>query len=369
MPEDASIYVAVETLTRFAIGALVRMGVPEDDARIVAEILLASDLCGVGSHGIAHLGMYHERIKARLQLPVTRWTIVRETPTTAVVDGGNGMGMVVAKNAMRIAIEKAREHGVGAVAVRNSSHYGIAGYYTRMAASEGMVGMSFTNAHPSIAPTFATEPMLGTNPIAFSAPTDEEFPFTFDAATSIAPRGRIEVAAREGKPIPAGWVMRKDGSLPTDATHLIEEMKRSEAALLPLGGSGELMGGHKGYGLATMVEVFSSAFQDGAFLSELHDTDKESKPHFLSIGHFFLAMNVENFVPLASFRKTVGSIVRELRASRKVPGEERIYTAGEKAHGTSARVTAGGVEIPPGLQRNLNELRTELNLGNHDLGF
>jgi L-2-hydroxycarboxylate dehydrogenase (NAD+) len=369
MPADASVYVPVERLTHFAIEALVRMGVPEDDARIVAEILLASDLCGVRSHGIAHLEMYHKRIKMRLQLPVTRWTIVRQTPTTAVVDGGNGMGMVVGKNAMRIAIEKAREHGVGAVAVRNSSHYGIAGYYTRMAAREGMVGMSFTNAHPSIAPTFGTEPMLGTNPIAFSAPTDEDFAFTYDGATSIAPRGAIEVAARAGKPIPAGWVMREDGTLPTDATHLIEEMNRNEAALLPLGGSGETMGGHKGYGLATMVEIFSAAFQDGAFLSELHDTDKEGKPHFLSVGHFFLALDVEHFVPLGSFGKTAGSIVRELRASRKAPGEERIYTAGEKAHRTAARVTTEGVEIPPGLQRNLRELRAELDIVNHDLGF
>lgn len=369
MPEGASVYVPVGRLTRFMIDALVKMGVPPDDARIVAEILLAADLCGVRSHGIAHLKMYHKRIKMRLQLPVTRWSVVRETPTTALIDGGNGMGMVVGRNAMRIAIEKAREHGIGAVAVRNSSHYGIAGYYTRMAAGEGMVGMSFTSAHPSIAPTFGTEPMLGTNPIAFSAPTDEEFPFTFDAATSIAPRGKIEVAARAGKPIPAGWVMREDGSLPTDATHLIEELNRNEAALLPIGGSGELMGGHKGYGLATMVEILSAALQDGAFLSELHDTDRDGNPHFLSIGHFFLAMNVEHFVPLGSFRKTAGSIVRELRASRRAPGEERIYTAGEKAHGIAARVRAEGVEIPPGLQRSLNELRTELGLGNHDLGF
>jgi LDH2 family malate/lactate/ureidoglycolate dehydrogenase len=369
MPTKTCVYVPVETLTDFMIDALAKMGVPQDDARIVAEILLASDLCGVSSHGVAHLRMYYRRIQKGLQLPVTDWSIVRATPTTAVIDGGNGMGMVVGFNAMRIAIEKAREHGLGAVAVRNSSHYGIAGYYTRMAAREGMVGMSFTNAHPSIAPTFGNEPMLGTNPIAFSAPTDEEFPFTFDAATSIVARGKIEVAKRSGKPIPTGWVMREDGSLPTDATHLIEEMTRNEAALLPLGGSGEMMGGHKGYGLSTMVEIFSAAFQEGAFLSELHDTDKEGNPHFLSIGHFFLAMNVEHFVPLGSFRKTAGSIVRELRASRKVPGEERIYSAGEKAHAEAARVMAEGVEIPPGLQRSLNKLRAELNIENHDLGF
>jgi len=366
---DASVYVPVNRLTDFMIDALLKMGVPPGDAEIVAEVLLAADLCGVRSHGVAHLKMYHERMKMGLQLPVTRWTIVHESPTTAVIDGANGMGMVVGKHAMQIAIGKARQHGLAAVAVRNSSHYGIAGYYTRMAAEEGMVGMSFTNAHPSIAPTFGVDPMLGTNPIAFSAPTDEEFPFTFDAATSIAPRGKIEVAARAGKPIPAGWVIRRDGSLATESGNLIEEMNRNQAALLPLGGSGELMGGHKGYGLATMVEILSAAFQDGAYLSELHDHDKDGNLHFLRIGHFFLAINVGNFLPVERFRKTTGSIVRELRDSAKAPGEKRIYSAGEKAFNNAARVMREGIEVPPGLQKNLNALRTELNLTGHDLGF
>jgi L-2-hydroxycarboxylate dehydrogenase (NAD+) len=369
MSPVASVYVPVKTLKEFMIDALLKMGIPREDADIVTEVLLTSDLNGIGSHGIARLKMYHSRIKKGLQLPVTCWTIVRETPTTAVIDGGNGVGMVVGVNAMKIAIRKAREYGMAAVAVRNSSHYGIAGYYTRMAAKEGMVGMSFTNARPSIPPTFGAEPMLGTNPIAFSAPTDEEFPFTFDAATSIVSRGRIEVAVRAGKPIPEGWVIRQDGSLPTDATPLIDEMNRNEAALLPLGGSGELMGGHKGYGFATMVEIFSAAFQEGSFLSRLHETDPEGNPHLLCVGHFFLAINVENFLPLDSFRKTTGSIVRELRASRKAPGEKKIYTAGEKAFGAAARVMAEGVEIPPGLQNHLSALRAELNLTGHDLGF
>ena len=170
---DQSVYVPLNTLMDFAIEALVKMGVPRADAEFVADVLLAADQYGVRSHGLAHLKMYYQRMKSGLQQPVTRWTIVHETPTTAVIDGGNGMGMVVGHNAMRIAIEKARQNGLGAVAVRNSSHYGIAGYYSRMAAKEGMVGMSFTNAHPSIAPTFGVKPLLGTNPIAFSAPTDE----------------------------------------------------------------------------------------------------------------------------------------------------------------------------------------------------
>ena len=363
-----AVYVPVNKLTAFMIDVLLKMGVPRAEAEIVADVLLASDLYGVRSHGIAHLRWYHQRIKAGLQQAVTHWTIVNEGPTTAVIDGGNGMGMVVAFNAMKIAIEKARKYGLGAVAVRNSSHYGIAGYYSRMAAKEGMVGMSFTNAHPSIAPTFGVKPLLGTNPIAFSAPTDEEFPFTFDAATSIAPRGKIEIAERAGKPIPPGWVIKQDGSLATDSSQLIEEMNKGEAALLPLGGSGELMGGHKGYGLATVVEILSAAFQKGAFLSELNDTDKAGRPHPSRVGHFFLAINIESFLPLGSFRRTAGNIVRELRRWKK-PGGERIYTAGEKAYYNAQRANEEGVRIPPSVRRALKSLCTELKITGHELGF
>jgi L-2-hydroxycarboxylate dehydrogenase (NAD+) len=364
---DESVYVPLEKLRDFTIEALIKMGVPHADAEIVADVLLAADLYGVRSHGLAHLKMYYQRLKSGLQKPVTNWTIVHETPTTAVVDGGNGMGMVVGYHAMKIAIEKARQNGLAAVAVRNSSHYGIAGYYTRMAVKEGMVGMSFTNAHPSIAPTYGVKPLLGTNPIAFSAPTDEEFPFAFDAATSIAPRGKIEIAARTGRPIPKGWVIRSDGTLPTESSRLIAEMEEGRAALLPLGGSGELMGGHKGYGLATIVEILSAAFQDGAFLSELHDTDKAGNPHPSRVGHFFLAISIEHFLPLDNFQKTAGGIMRELRESGQ--GDKRVYTAGEKAHYSAVQMMQQGVKVGPNLQRALRLLRRELNITGHDLGF
>jgi L-2-hydroxycarboxylate dehydrogenase (NAD+) len=364
-----AVYVPVNRLTSFMIDALVRMGLPRADAGIVADVLLASDLYGVRSHGIAHLRWYYLRIKAGLQQPATHWKIVSEGPTTAVIDGSNGMGMVVGYHSMKIAIEKARQYGLGAVAVRNSSHYGIAGYYSRMAAKEGMIGMSFTNAHPSIAPTFGVEPMLGTNPIAFSSPTDEVFPFSFDAATSIAPRGKIEIAARANKPIPEGWVIREDGSPATDSSTLIEEMNEGKAALLPLGGSGELMGGHKGYGLATIVEILSSALQDGAYLSQLHDKDADGHKHPSRVGHFFLAINIESFLPTDHFRHTAGSILRQLRAYSKAPGEQRIYTAGEKAFENEMRARQEGVRIPPSVQRALNSLRNELNITGHDLGF
>ena len=366
---EKSVFVPVPDLVDFMIAALQKMGVPGEDAKIIADVLITSDKWGVRSHGVAHLKMYHERMKNGLQLPVTNWKVVKDTSTTAVMDGGNGMGMVVGYHAMQLAIQKARQFGLGAVAVRNSSHYGVAGYYPLMAVREGLVGLSVTNAHPSTAPTFGTEPMLGTNPIAVAAPTDEEFPYMYDAATSVVPRGKIEVAARTGKPIPEGWVVNKEGVSVTDSSTMIAEMNQGNVALLPLGGFRELMGGHKGYGLATMVEVFSAAFQNGAYLSMLHDTDHNGNPQFLRIGHFFLAIDVEHFIPLDEFKHITGNIMRELRASRKGKEGTRIYTAGEKEFYTTHRIMTDGVEIPPGVQKGLSHLVKELDIQGHNLGF
>jgi LDH2 family malate/lactate/ureidoglycolate dehydrogenase len=366
---EQSIYVPLDKLINFMVDALVAMGIPSEDAHIIADVLITADLWGVRSHGVAHLKMYHERMKKGLQLPVTKWAVVKDTPTTAVIDGGNGMGMVVGFQSMNLAIQKAHQFGLGAVAVRNSSHYGVAGYYPLMAVREGMVGLSVTNAHPSTAPTFGVKPMLGTNPIAIAAPTDEPFPFMYDAATSIVPRGKIEVAARANKPIPEGWVINQDGVSATDSSTMIAKMNQDKLALLPIGGMGELMGGHKGYGLATMVEIFSASFQNGAFLSMLHDIDHNGNPQFLRIGHFFLAIDIEHFIPLDGFKKITGEIMRELRNSTKAPGQPRIYTAGEKKYYNTQRVRAEGVEITPGVQKALQTLRQELNLSGHDLGF
>jgi L-2-hydroxycarboxylate dehydrogenase (NAD+) len=366
---EKSVYVPVQKLVDFMVDALVAMKVPQDEAKIIADVLITSDLWGVRSHGIAHLKMYYERMKRGLQLPITNITVVKDTPTTAVLDGGNGMGMVVGYKAMNMAIEKARKFGLGAVAVRNSSHYGVAGYYPLMAAKEGMFGMSVTNAHPSTAPTFGTRPMLGTNPIAVAAPTDEAFPYMFDAATSVAPRGKIEIAARASKPVPEGWVVNQEGVSVTDSANMIKEMDLGNVALLPVGGMGELMGGHKGYGLSTLVEILSASFQNGTYLWGLTDTDAEGKPQFLRIGHFFLAMDVEHFIPLAEFKKITGNIMRELRESPKVPGQSRIYTAGEKEYSNTQRVQSEGVEITPGVQKALQALQQELKLSGHDFGF
>jgi len=366
---EKNVSVPIKTLVDFMNEALAAMGIPTDDAKIIADVMITADLWGVRSHGIAHLRMYNNRIKAGLNLPVTNWKIIKDTPTTSVMDAGNGMGFVAGYEAMKLAINKAREFGMGSVAVRNSSHFGAAGYYSDMAAKEGLVGLTFTNAHPSSAPTFGVKPMLGTNPIAVGIPSDEEFPYIFDAATSVAPRGKIEIAARADKPVPEGWVIKENGSFDTDASGMIKRMNDGAAALLPVGGMGETHGGHKGYGLATIVEIFSAAFQDGAFLWDLTDTDKDGNPQFLRIGHFFIAIDVEHFIPLPAFQKITGEILRELRNSPTAPDQTHIYTAGEKEYINTLRSKKEGVELSPGVQKSLITLCEELDLQKDKLGF
>ncbi len=203
--------IPVATINRFMLDVFTALGVPAEDARVCADVLIASDVRGIESHGVARLKYYYDRIKAGIQYATTEFEIVQETNATALVDGHHGMGHVIAHRSMEMAIGKAREHGLGAVAVRNSTHFGIAGYYALMAADEGMMGFVVTNARPSVAPTFSTQPLLGTNPIAFAAPSDGPHPFCYDAATSIAQRGKIEVAARIAKPVPPEWVIGRDG--------------------------------------------------------------------------------------------------------------------------------------------------------------
>jgi L-2-hydroxycarboxylate dehydrogenase (NAD+) len=361
--------IPVETLQSFMKDVFVGLGVPEGDAEICAEVLITSDLRGIESHGVGRLKMYYDRIKARILFPYTRFQVVKEGPTTAVIDGGHGMGHVIAYRSMQMAIDKAKKHGLGAVAVRNTTHFGIAGYYALMAIRQGQIGMAFTNARPSIAPTFGVQPMLGTNPIAFGAPTDEECPFLFDAATSITQRGKIEVLDRSEKPTPEGWVINQKSEFVTDTPQILQDLLAGTNALLPLGGMGELLGGHKGYDLATMVEILSAALQGGSFLHDLSgfDADGNLQPH--KLGHFFLAIDIKHFIPLDRFKAITGSIVRQLRASHKAPGQERIYTAGEKECEMEKHIRVEGVPVNLNLQENLKIMQEELGLTQYDFPF
>jgi L-2-hydroxycarboxylate dehydrogenase (NAD+) len=361
--------VSADILEQFMRDVFIRLGVPSEDAKICAAILIASDLRGVESHGIGRLKMYYDRILQGTQFANTQVEIVRESPTTAVVDGHHGMGQVIAYRSMQMAIEKARQYGMGAVAVRNSAHFGIAGYYPGMAIEAGMIGMAFTNARPSIAPTFGVKPMLGTNPIAFGCPTDEPFPYLYDAATSITQRGKLEVMERLEKDLPAGWVIDQAGNPLVNPGECLEDFGRSAAALLPLGGSGEILGGHKGYGLATIVEILSASLQTGSFLYGLIGLDDEGKKIPNKLGHFFMAMNIESFTDLASFRKTTGDILRELRAATLQPGCQRIYTAGEKEYEIEKRVRAEGVLIVPNLLKDIRTIIAQMGMVEYEVYF
>jgi L-2-hydroxycarboxylate dehydrogenase (NAD+) len=238
-----------------------------------------------------------------------------------------------------------------------------------MAVKAGMVGMSFTNARPSIAPTFGVQPMLGTNPIAFGAPSDEDFPFLFDAATSITQRGKIEVLCREEKPTPTGWVIDQEGKYATGSQEILKGFGTGQNALLPLGGAGEELGGHKGYGLGTMVEILSAAFQSGSFLYGLTGIDASGRLQPNKLGHFMLAIDIEQFVPLEEFKATTGAILRELRASRKAPDQTHIYTAGEKEFNNEKRVRAEGVPVVPNLQKEIKTMQKELGLTQYKFPF
>ncbi len=356
-------YVSWDMMNSFLVDAFVAYGVPKEDALICADVLLESDRRGIESHGCNRFKpIYLDRIKAKMQFAKTDLEIVREGPTTAVLDAHDGMGMVASHKAMEMAIEKAKKYGMSMVVVRNSSHYGIAGYWTSMANKAGMIGITGTNARPSIAPTFGVDNMLGTNPITFGMPTDEAFPFILDCATSITQRGKIEYFARNHMETPEGMVIGQDGSAMRDSEAILEALTSQQAALAPLGGIGEEMGGYKGYGYATVVEILSAALQQGTFLRALSGFDDKGNKVPCHLGHFFIVIDPEAFMGLEAFKKTTGDILRELRNSKKAPGQERIYTAGEKEYLVWLERKDKGVPISESVQKEMIQIRDELQL-------
>jgi len=363
------VWLDFDSLENFMVDVFGGIGVPEEDARICADVLITADKRGIDSHGIGRLKpIYYDRIKAGIQSPKTDIEIVKDGPTTAVIDGHNGMGQVIAKKSMTLAIEKAKKMGLGMVAVRNSTHYGIAGYYALMAIKEGMIGITGTNARPSIAPTFGVENMLGTNPLTFGMPSDEEFSFVLDCATSITQRGKIEVYGRAEKEIPPGWVIGQDGKTKTDTHQILQDLKTGKAALAPLGGIGEETAGYKGYGYAAVVEILSAALQNGKYLKMLSGVE-DGKPVPINLGHFFIAINISSFIDLKSFKKISGDILHSLRSSKKAPGAERIYTAGEKEYLAWLERKDKGAPINKNLQQQIITLKKELNLTKYKFPF
>lgn len=356
-------YIHWDIISPFMRDAFIKLGVPLRDAELCADVLSESDKLGIESHGCNRFKpIYVDRILSGILKPVTDIEILKETATTIVADGHDGMGMVVSEFCMNKAIEKAKEFGMGMAAARNSSHYGIAGYWASMATKAGMICLTGTNARPSIAPTFGVENMLGTNPLTIGLPTDEEFPFMLDCATSIMQRGKIEHYARSGMPTPPGTVITRDGSTMTDSEEILQALTKGAAALAPLGGIGEDLGGYKGYGYATAIEILCAALQSGSYLKSLSGMDSDGEKQAYHLGHFFIVIDPEAFLGVKSFRKTAGDILRSLRASKRDPARERIYTAGEKEYLAWLDRKDKGVPVGAAVQKDIVEVRDMLSL-------
>ena len=359
MPETKRI--PVENIYNLMVAVFTKLEVPEEEAKICADVLIESDLSGIESHGVGRLKMYYDRIKAGIQFPNTTIDVVKDFGAIAVWDGNHGMGQVISKLAMQNSIDKAKEFGIGCVTVRNSTHYGICGYYAKMACEQNMVGITMTNARPSIAPLFGVSPMLGTNPICFGAPSDKEYDFIYDAATSISQRGKVELYNRAEKPTPEGWAIDEEGKTYTDTKQLLVDLIEGKASMIGLGGMEEESGGHKGYSLAVMVEILSAALQAGSFMHHLHGWEDGKRIPY-KLGHIFIAMDIEKFTDIADFKRITGEIMTQLQNSKKRPNKERIWVAGEKEYCKEMEIRKNGIPINPGLQKNLITMITELNL-------
>lgn len=364
--EETRPYVSWDLIQNFMIDAFQAAGVPEEDAKICTDVLMESDRRGIESHGTNRFKpIYIDRINDGILNPVTHYEVLKDTPTTCVADAHDGMGMVASYKMMTSLIDKAKKYGLAMGAIKNSSHYGIAGYWATMASKEGMLGITGTNARPSIAPTFGVENMMGTNPLTFAFPTDEDFDFILDCATSIVQRGKIEYYARSGKPTPKGMVIAHDGTALTDSEEILKKLVEGTAALTPLGGIGDEMAGYKGYGYAAVVEILSAALTGGLFMKDLTNKNPDGTKRPYHLGHFFLVINPEFFMGLDTFKKTAGDILRGLRNNQKAPGHDRIYTAGEKEWDVWQVRKDKGVPMGKGVQDDFKAVRDMYHLNYH----
>ena len=326
----------------------VREGFTPENAVVIADVLMLSDLFGIESHGAQRMMYYHKNIASGSVDTAAKMEIVRETPVSVLLDAHFAMGQLAGVRAMNLAIEKAKKMGVGIACVRNSSHFGIAGYYTLMAAKEGLAAFSMTNTGPIMVPTFGREMMLGTNPIAFCMPADP-YPFWFDASTTVVTLGKVEVHAKREKPMPEGWTIDAEGEIATDAGKINRSILAGDmGGILPLGGAGEAHGGHKGYGLGIMVEALTGVLAQGLMSPEMQGA------HGDHTSHFFLAFDPGMFGEPEAIRAQMSRYLKMLRDSEKLPGHTRIYTPGEKAFESMAKRQAEGIPVE---EKTLCELR------------
>jgi LDH2 family malate/lactate/ureidoglycolate dehydrogenase len=337
-----------ERLVRFVQAAFEKLGVPNADAQIGADALVAADLRGVDTHGVIRFSPQAWYVKWLSEGSMTarpNIRIISESASTALIDGDRGMGMVIGHRAMELAVAKAKQSGIGMVGVRNSRHYGMSAYYAMQALAHDMIGIAMTNASRQVVPTFGREARFGTNPMCFAVPAERELPFVLDMATTTAAAGKLELAARMEKAIPLGWALNESAQA-TDDPRVAQKARR----LLPLGGSRE-SGSHKGYGLAIVVEILC-----GVLTGTLTALNADQDPR----GHFFGAIRIDAFRPLAEFKQDMDRLIQELKSTPPIAGQDRVYVAGEIEFETAEERTERGIPLLPSVLKGLREVGEQL---------
>ncbi len=349
-----------EYLKDFTYQVFKKMGCPDDQAMTAADCLNQADLRGVDSHGVARLSGYVRLWELNRLNASPNMKIIHETPSTAVLDGDLGLGLVTGPHAMKIAIEKARTAGTGWVAVQNSNHYGIAAFHAMMALEHDMIGISMTNASPLVAPTFSKSRFLGTNPIAVAFPSQDEPPFVMDMATTTVANGKLEVLQRKGEDAPLGWAQDKDGNPTTDAYAL-----KKGGAMLPLGGDRE-HGSQKGYCLGAMVDIFTAVLSGAnygpwapPFVAFL---EPPANPVGRGIGHFMGAIRIDAFRPASEFKQHMDNWIRTFRNAEPVAGQEKVLIPGDPERELTEERLKNGIHLLQPVIDDLNELARKFNL-------
>lgn len=337
-----------EKLIRFVTRSFEKLGVPPSDAEIAANVLVASDLRGVDTHGVIRFNphaWYLKWLRDGVMTAKPNIRVITENASSALLDADNGMGFVAGHRAMELAVKKAKQTGVGIVTVRNSRHYGMSAYYSMLALPHDMIGIAMTNASRQVVPTFGREARFGTNPIAFAIPAKDELPFVLDMATTTAAAGKLELAIRLGKPVPTGWALNENAEATTDP-----KAAQSARRLLPLGGTRE-SGSHKGYGLGILVEILC-----GVLTGTLTALNANQEPR----GHFFGAIDPASFRPAAEFKADMDRLIRELKSTPPIEGESRVYVAGEIEFKTAEERSERGIPLHGSVLKGLRDVGAEL---------
>jgi LDH2 family malate/lactate/ureidoglycolate dehydrogenase len=335
-------------LLRFVGASFEKLGLPRKDAEIAADGLVAADLRGVDTHGVIRFSpdaWYVKWLREGSMTAKPNIRAVSESNSSALIDGDRGIGMVIGRYAMDLAIRKARESGVAMVAVRNSRHFGMSAYYSMQALSHDMIGIAMTNASRLVVPTFGREARFGTNPMSYAVPAGQEVPFVLDMATTTAAAGKLELALRRDRPIPLGWALNEKAEATTDP-----QIAQKARRLLPLGGSRE-SGSHKGYGLAVLVEILC-----GVLSGTVTALNQDQNPR----GHFFGAIRIDSFRPVKEFKQDMDRLIRELRETPPIPGEERVYVAGEIEFATEKERRRNGIPLLDSVLKGLRGVGEQL---------